>query len=234
MIGIGLLFLAAACSDSPKVTTQPTPVPSPTSTPVSNTVAVTITGQVVDFDSGEPIVGETVRTSYLLVQTGAFLYDRVAVPGPGSAVTDANGSFTMSAVFPVAYRYAALALSRPGYDARNDFTLKSLAGDVLRLEPILTIQAGQTIEALGYSERPAQCGWNEDISCRRLVVVAAPGELVDLEAISTQSGDRWGLTYGNFTHQPDSPPSRLTVPAGDVYILPLSRFGRVIITARKH
>ena len=232
------LFLVASCTEPPRVPFQPTIIPTPTPTPTSTPVNVTvsISGQVIDFDSGLALPDAVVSTSAVLVPESGTnnLFTSVPVPGPASAVTDADGRFAMTATFPTAWKYADLAVVKSGYQERRDgYRVQAVSAIVLHAERVLTIEAGQTIEALGYSLNTVQCGWNEDVSCRRIVVVAPPGELVELEAIASESGHRWGLVQGNFTHAPAAPPSRITVPAGDVYILPLSNFARVTITARK-
>jgi hypothetical protein len=235
LIGMAPLFLAAACTTQP--TPVPRPTPSPTPTPGNTNVSVSISGQVVDFDTDLALAGAVVRTSSVLVPesaTSTFVSKAVPVPGPASTVTDADGGFAMTAIFPAEWKAARVAVVKADYHERRDeWTLPAVSGVVLRAERVLRIEAGQTIEANGYSLDTVQCGWNEDVSCRRIVVVAAPGELVELEAIAIESGHRWGLVERNFTHAPAAPPSRITVPAGDAYILPLSNFARVRITARK-
>jgi len=207
-------------------------------TPTGVVSGVRVAGQVIDADTAEPVSGASVTTAQISVPD-AMYRKYITPPQPTTAMTDSNGQFDMLATLPNGWANLALMVRKPGYEGGLPYSgpwqLRNLTGDVLRLYRTLTIAADQTIETR-VDLRNFACGW-ESWRCRRVVVRAEAGELLDVEVLPVSGPNVWGIVIGEPPLTGNVPPTQVTTSSGDVWILAGGddpETARVRVTARKH
>ena len=216
-------MLCSACRDAP---TSPSAAASPSATPPTPVATVRVAGVVGDGDRDAPI--------------GEAFVKVVAMGGPGgsrevfnpawSALTDSNGVFGFD--LPADWSYLLLEAVRPGYESsRTHVDSEAAASVVLKVQPTLTIQPGESLETRIIDTRGSSF-----FPCRRAFVEAPPGDVVDIEVTPRDSQGIVGLQaplkpFGSTYER------RLTVSSsGEFWIVgdePLP-FVPVTLTATRH
>ncbi|HKW03505.1 MAG TPA: hypothetical protein VJN96_27010 [Vicinamibacterales bacterium] len=219
---LGLIAVCACiaasigCDGAPGVTPTPTPTVTPTPkvtpTPTASTVTVEFGGRVVTADVGGPV-------GNVLVSAEAISIPKTTVGwvNPTNTTTSGgDGTFTLPLNLPTGWRSLYLKLTAPpGYDDAYHEFLPNTAADrpAIRMYPTLVIKPGESLEVR--VEDLETCGWGGEAgNCRRVLVAASPGELVELELVPDDSSKPMGLSPDNFVGA-YTPVSRIMVSPGD-------------------
>jgi hypothetical protein len=217
------VMLGPSCRNSPDL---PTPPSLPALQAGLSGTGFRLAGQVIDAESEAPIPGATVVPVEFSTASKGFHVTR-----PVSTIADQNGMFALMQPLPGDWTTVVLRATRSGYEPANVFVANGSATAArLQVYRALTIHAGESIDLRVFLGHYA-CGW-ESWHCRRFVVEAEPGELVDLELTMIDPPGGAGLVVG------EPPPSNtpylarnLTVSAGEAWVI---GGGRLTLTAWRH
>lgn len=176
--------------------------------------SVRVEGVVVDADRDERVPGAVVK----LVEIFAGFVSQSANNPAWSAIADANGAFGFTAVLPSHWQALLLEASRTGYQPLINYVERaSAASALLRVLPILIIRPGESLQTRVF---PGGDGcFFESWACRRVIVDARPGDLIDIEVIPADSDATVGVEGPGSTH-PLFPAfnRRITVASGEVWL----------------
>jgi hypothetical protein len=175
----------------------------------------------IDADTGEPVPSAQIKI-------GSTFPER-------KATADASGIFTLIADLPHTWRELLLEGTRDGYELQHGHVVPSTTlGVRIRMLPSITIRAGESLKTRIYP-----FGFNcfdEGWPCRRIIVDAPSGELVDVEVTASDIGAEIGVEGPRRSH-PLAPPLRrtITVPGGEIWIYGgiVAPFTEVTVTARR-
>lgn len=225
---VSLSVLAVTCAGACSSPTAPSRPPMTSSSVVvtnSNVNGIRIAGRAFDQDSKAAIAGAVVTITQLQ-EPGRFY-----IPSgmPTTTTTDA-GEFELKAPLPAEWQSVQLGLTAAGYEPANVYVSPAeITAAVLPVYATVVLRPGTTVDA-SISLTHYVCGW-ESYWCRRFVVEAPVGELVDVEVTSVIGG-----LVGLITTDEPFPFSgyqqRVTVPAGAIWMV--GGPSTVTLTTRKH
>jgi hypothetical protein len=226
-----LVLSVSGCGDNGSVTPTPLgPTPLGPTPPPGPRVTVRLEGRVLD-EQNQPVAGARITNLPHLNLDGT---------APSTTADDAGGfSLTvdwlaqwLTTPVPVVYR-----VDREGYEGidasvpSTDATTREVLINMYRL---LTISPGESIEGAVSLDFPRyRCGgWWETYPCRRVLVNAPSGELVDLDVFPADGQKEVGLARreSEFESVVDLP-SRMTVAGGDEVWIVVGELGRVKLRA---
>ncbi len=210
---LSFLFVPAfGCGDTASL--APTPLPS--SPPPVNVTPVRLEGHVLD-EHGQPVDGARITPLYL--------------PGGAapSATADHTGSFSITVGWPANWPGITLRVERDGYEFA-DVPVQADDASAVRINiyKTLAISAGESIQAT-LSLRVGDCGFEP--YCRRAIVNAPSGQLVDIEVIATEGQEYVGLALRDQLIWGRTFPTRLTAPGGAEVWIFARQVGRVTLRA---
>jgi hypothetical protein len=100
---------------------------------------------------------------------------------------DANGVFALMANIPQTWEELLLGVTREGFERIEIYVRPSdVTAAILRVFPTITISPGEKFTTRTFLGA-TNCG-NEGYYCRRIVIKASPGELIDVEVIPVEGG----------------------------------------------
>ena len=216
--------------DQPLAPSPPSPPPESPNRP-PGLVAASVSGEVIDADSGLPVAGAVVTIAHVRVVNGLGI--NVSSPdGAGtSAVADGSGAFRLEPRVRDDWVSVVLNVTRDGYEPIVEWSFTPTtptSAAVLMVYPTLTLRPGGFLQTR-MSPISYACGW-ESYRCRRVLVESAPGESVEVELVPPTGPDN-GL-------EPDDEPfpftgykRRVTVSGGAVWII--GGTSPVTLTARR-
>lgn len=183
--------------------------------PFAVTIPVLVEGRVFDSDREAPIPGALVVVDGADAP-GGLSWPVVAAP----ATADANGAFALTASLLRGWRSLRLRSDVEGYETTLGIRVHpaTARAAVLRLQPTLTLSAGNTIEfpvldgLSGY-----MCG-EYSIPCRRVVVGTTGAESLDVELEVVLGNERVCLWSTNDVYEGPECSRRLAVSGGSVWI----------------
>ena len=203
------------------------PTPPPPALP-SGLGTVTVAGQVIDADTGQPVSGARVTIESVTVLSPT----RGQEPSPdgvGTSIVSDGGGFRFEPGVRDNWTRIQLSVRRDGYEASHSLTFRlgsPIGALVLSVYPTLILRPGESIQARVHLDH-YKCR-EGSTPCRRIVVESAPGEPVEVELVPP--------ILPNNTLQQDPELSenqrRLTLSGGgEVYIVGGS--SAVTLTARR-
>lgn len=227
----GLVLLIAVTAGSgceANRITGPTP-PVPTNVGFADGQADVITtrieGRVVDEDD-DALPDATVTIARVL-SDGQY---KPAEPSAGRATADDRGGFGFDASLPRRWSEIVLRVVRDGYDPTDVYVDRSQAtAVVLRAYRTLTIRSGESID-IRLSLGSYVCGL-ESWRCRRVLVSAPSGEVIDLEVTPSNADDEVGLLVGEIAPAFFKVERHVTLTGGPVWIVGPN--ASVTLTARR-
>ena len=226
----GLVLLLAVTAGSgceANRITGPTP-PVPTNVGFADVPADLITarieGRVVDED--EAALPDATVTIARVLSDGRYLSMEQSA---ARATADDRGGFGFNASLPRKWSEIVLRVLRDGYDPTDIYVDRSLAtAVVLRAYRTLTIRPGESIDTR-LSLGSYVCGM-ESSRCRRVIVSAPSGEVIDLEVTPSNADDEVGLLVGETAPAFFKVERHVTLTGGPVWIVGPN--ARVTLTAR--
>jgi hypothetical protein len=129
-----------------------------------------------------------------------------------STTADDAGSFTLNVDWPANWPGITLRIDREGYETADASVPRAEAtrAVLINMYRFLTISPGESIQILSFPW--TDCG--PEPLCRRAMVDAPSGTLVDLEAMPAEGQEYAGLAPRDQLSWGASLPSRVTVPGG--------------------
>jgi hypothetical protein len=248
LLAVVIVALGLACNSpsAPTPDSMPNapgvPRPSPIE-PVFEMVDVRVEGRVVDADRGTAIPHAVVTLVGFCARgtTEAGGACRNVVPPAPSVTADANGVFALMANIPQTWDGLLLGVSRDGYEAMRNWVRPSdVTAATLRVFPTLMISPGESFTTHTFLGGTV-CG-DEGYYCRRVIIKASPGELIDVEVIPVE-GQTVGILEGSVTLSFPSQRQLTVSGSREVWIYAGSATGtpfyhvfeqRVTVTARRH
>jgi hypothetical protein len=226
------VVVCGACEREPRIPpmsasspTAPSPGPSgPT------LVAAQIEGRVIDADLEEPIPGARVTTVQVCYPGRCGPADQ-----PYSTVANENGMFRLTANLPQDWGELRLKVTNPGYEPTEMYLRpESAMNAVLRAYRAITIRSGESVHLRVLFQE--SCAF-ESIPCRRIIVEASAGELIDLEVSPVETRDLFGVMVEPFPISLPPLQTQLTVRGGATWIVrsaASSGTGMATVVARRH
>jgi len=224
----GLVLLLAVTAGSACETNRITgaTLPVPTSVGFADVDLVTsrIEGRVVDED--EAALPDATVTIARVLSDGRY---QPVEQSAARATADDRGGFGFNASLPRKWSEIVLRVLRDGYDPTDIYVDRSLAtAVVLRAYRTLTIRPGESID-IRLSLGSYVCGM-ESSRCRRVIVSAPSGEVIDLEVTPSNADDEVGLLVGEIAPAFFKVERHVTLTGGPVWIVGPN--ARVTLTAR--
>jgi len=225
----GLILLLAVTAGSPgceanRITGPALPVPTNVGFADADLITTRIEGRVVDED--EAALPDATVTIARVLSDGRYLSVEQSA---ARATADDRGGFGFNANLPRKWSEIVLRVLRDGYDPTDIYVDRSLAtAVVLRAYRTLTIRPGESIDTR-LSLGSYVCGM-ESYRCRRVIVSATSGEVIDLEVIPSSADDEVGLLVGEMAPAFFKVERHVTLTGGPVWIVGPN--ARVTLTAR--
>jgi len=225
----GLVLLLAVTAGSPgceanRITGPTLPVPTNVGFADADLITTRIEGRVVDED--EAALPDATVTIARVLSDGRYLSVEQSA---ARATADDRGGFGFNANLPRKWSEIVLRVLRDGYDPTDIYVDRSLAtAVVLRAYRTLTIRPGESIDTR-LSLGSYVCGM-ESYRCRRVIVNATSGEVIDLEVIPSSADDEVGLLVGEMAPAFFKVERHVTLTGGPVWIVGPN--ARVTLTAR--
>jgi len=163
------------------------------------TVTVEFSGRVVNADAGDPVRNVQVSVSAL----GFPKRPSEWVFPTNSATSSGDGTFTLSVNLPRDWSVVYLKVTGPGYDDGDWRFEPNTAGTraEIRIYPTLVIRPGESID-VRVEPTVNRCAFGGAFPCRRVLVVAAPGDPVELEIVPNDPSKAMGLTADIWDEEP--------------------------------
>jgi hypothetical protein len=213
----GLILLLAMTAGSGceanRITGATLPVPTSVGFADVDLVTSRIEGRVVDED--EAALPDATVTIARVLSDGRY---QPVEQSAARATADDRGGFGFNASLPRKWSEIVLRVLRDGYDPTDIYVDRSLAtAVVLRAYRTLTIRPGESID-IRLSLGSYVCGM-ESWRCRRVIVSAPSGEVIDLEVTPSNADDEVGLLVGEIAPAFFKVERHVTLTGGPVWIV---------------
>jgi hypothetical protein len=217
-------------------------MPSLLSPVLGEMINVRVEGRVIDADREKAVPGAVVTPVGFCAKGippagGAC---RRVDPGAARVAADANGVFAVVANIPQTWDELLLGVTRDGYEPMDIYVAPSdVTAATLRVLPTLTINPGESLTTRTF-HGAKNCG-NDGHYCRRVMINAPPGDLIEVEVIPVE-GQEVGILGGPATMVFPSQ-RQITVSGREVWIYagtptttPFYHVfeQRMTVTARRH
>jgi hypothetical protein len=224
----------AGCGSEASGPTAPSTPPPPAPDPITR-VTVVFGGRVVDADTGGPVANVVVSVSgggYPGPPRSAVRDEQVVYSGGGDAneiaTSGADGTFTLPLNLWSDWTSVVFKFTGPaGYDAtyggvqptcRSSSCWAAADRPAIRMYPTLVIKPDESIK-VRVTGRISLCGWMMmETSCRRVLVAAAPGDLVALEMVPDDSRNPMALLPESAVEFDGSARRVMVEPGGFAYV----------------